>query len=344
MLSKHMKRSVRGGVAATAVAFAVGVPHFPASADPAPPGNASDAQKQLHDLSQQAEALAAQYQKSQDDHNARKADLDRANAMADQAQRTADEARSQEQRSYGQVDSMTHASYEGAQMNKLSALMLSKSPDDFLDRASALDVLAKDNHRAIQTFSDARSRADSAAKQAQDARAQAAQAEADAARIEADMAQRKAAMDDQIAKVKQQYAKLSQADKAAMSGSGTKSGLLGGSGAAIEAVNAALGKQGSPYVWGATGPDSFDCSGLVQWAYKQAGVSLPRSTYSQINAGTSVSQSELKPGDLIFFNGGGHVGIYIGGGNVVHAPTEGEDVKVTQYKYIGSVTAMRRVA
>ncbi len=344
MTLKYVHRSVRGAAAATIVATAVSIPALPASADPPPPANASDAAKQLHDLSAQAEGLAAQYQKTQDDHAAKKAELDRQTAAAAQAQGAADQARAAEERSRSQVDRMSHASYEGAQMNQLSAVLTSKSPNEYLDRASAIDMLARDNDKAIQAFSNARAQAENAERQVQDARNRAAAAEADAARIEGDMAQRKGAMDAQIAKVKQQYASLSQKEKSALSDDGPSAGLLGGSGAAITATNAALGKQGSPYEWGATGPDSFDCSGLVQWAYKQAGVSLPRSTYSQESAGSSVSQDSLKPGDLMFFNGGEHVGIYVGGGKVVHAPTEGENVKVTQYQYIGSVSAIRRIA
>ncbi|MGO4201971.1 C40 family peptidase [Rhodococcus sp. TAF43] len=95
------------------------------------------------------------------------------------------------------------------------------------------------------------------------------------------------------------------------------------------AANAAQSKIGSPYVWGATGPNSFDCSGLVQWSYKQAGKSVPRTSYDQVSGGTPVSKSNLQPGDVIGFYGSDHVGIYIGNGKVVHAPTEGENVKVS---------------
>ncbi|AVP69130.1 NlpC/P60 family protein [Rhodococcus hoagii] len=94
-------------------------------------------------------------------------------------------------------------------------------------------------------------------------------------------------------------------------------------------ANAAQSKVGSPYVWGATGPSSFDCSGLVQWAYKQAGKSVPRTSYDQVGGGTSVSKANLQPGDVVAFYGAEHVGIYIGNGSVVHAPTEGENVKIS---------------
>ncbi|UGT40990.1 C40 family peptidase [Nocardia yamanashiensis] len=95
-----------------------------------------------------------------------------------------------------------------------------------------------------------------------------------------------------------------------------------------EAVNAALSKVGSPYVYGAAGPNAFDCSGLVQWSYAQAGVSLPRTSYEQLNAGYAVSEDALEPGDVVSFYGGSHSGIYVGDGNVVHASTSGQPVKV----------------
>ncbi|MFE2760237.1 C40 family peptidase [Streptomyces halstedii] len=98
---------------------------------------------------------------------------------------------------------------------------------------------------------------------------------------------------------------------------------------AAQAVAFAFTALGKPYVWGATGPDSFDCSGLTQAAWRAAGVSLPRTTYSQIDAGTRVSRSELAPGDLVFFYSGiSHVGLYIGGGQMIHAPRPGAPVRV----------------
>ncbi|QKW08689.1 C40 family peptidase [Streptomyces sp. NA04227] len=96
--------------------------------------------------------------------------------------------------------------------------------------------------------------------------------------------------------------------------------------AAIAYAYRALGK---PYVWGATGPSSYDCSGLTLAAYRAAGVSLPRTSYSQINAGQRVSRGQLRPGDLVFFYSGvSHVGLYIGDGKMIHAPKPGAPVRV----------------
>ncbi|MFD6355181.1 C40 family peptidase [Nocardia tengchongensis] len=94
------------------------------------------------------------------------------------------------------------------------------------------------------------------------------------------------------------------------------------------AVDAAMSRIGDPYVYGAAGPNAFDCSGLVQWSYAQAGVSLPRTSYDQANTGSPVSYDSLEPGDVVSFYGGSHSGIYIGDGNVVHASTSGQPVKV----------------
>ena len=96
------------------------------------------------------------------------------------------------------------------------------------------------------------------------------------------------------------------------------------------ALRSALSKLGSPYRYGATGPSAFDCSGLVGWAYKNAGISLPRTSRAQSQVGTPVSRDALQPGDLVFFyQPVSHVGIYVGNGNVVHASTSGQPVKIS---------------
>ncbi|GHF88579.1 NlpC/P60 family protein [Streptomyces filamentosus] len=100
-------------------------------------------------------------------------------------------------------------------------------------------------------------------------------------------------------------------------------------GRASAAISFARAQLGKPYIWGATGPAGYDCSGLTQAAWRAAGVSLPRTTYTQINAGRRVSRSELAPGDLVFFYSGiSHVGLYIGGGQMIHAPRPGAPIRV----------------
>jgi cell wall-associated NlpC family hydrolase len=110
-------------------------------------------------------------------------------------------------------------------------------------------------------------------------------------------------------------------------------------------VGIALSQVGTPYVWGGAAPGGFDCSGLVMWAYAQVGVSLPHSTYGQYAMGVPVSQDQLQPGDLVFFDGVGHVGIYIGGGQFVHAPHTGDVVKVSSLSgwYAATYVGARRI-
>ncbi|MEJ3655811.1 NlpC/P60 family protein [Actinomycetes bacterium KLBMP 9759] len=100
--------------------------------------------------------------------------------------------------------------------------------------------------------------------------------------------------------------------------------------ASTSALKKAMSKIGAPYVWGATGPNAFDCSGLVSWAYKQVGKPLPRTSKAQSQVGTPVSKADLRPGDLVFFyKPVSHVGMYIGEGKVVHASTSGSPVKIS---------------
>ena len=110
------------------------------------------------------------------------------------------------------------------------------------------------------------------------------------------------------------------------------------SGRAGIAVRAALSRLGRPYVWGATGPNQFDCSGLVQWAYAQAGIHLDRTTYQQINDGIPVPRSQVRPGDLVFPHAG-HVQMAIGNNLVVEAPYSGASVRISP---LGSNVQIRR--
>ena len=115
--------------------------------------------------------------------------------------------------------------------------------------------------------------------------------------------------------------------------------------AAQVAVDTALAQLGDPYVWGGGGPKSFDCSGLTQYAYGAAGVYLPHSSRMQAGHGVPVSVAHLQPGDMVFFYRPiSHVGMYIGNGQMVHAPTSGSVVKVVDLAYMPGLTAARRLA
>ena len=113
------------------------------------------------------------------------------------------------------------------------------------------------------------------------------------------------------------------------------------------AARVALKAVGVPYVWGGSSPASgFDCSGLVAWAYRRLSVELPHSSYSLYDRGRRVARSRMKPGDLVFFSGLGHVGMYLGQGRMVHAPRSGRNVEIVPLRgpYYGSrLVGARRI-
>jgi peptidoglycan DL-endopeptidase CwlO len=123
-----------------------------------------------------------------------------------------------------------------------------------------------------------------------------------------------------VAPVAKSSSSLTEAARAASAAAATRAAAL----------DHAMSKIGSPYRYGATGPNAFDCSGLVSWAFKKAGKSLPRTSRAQSKVGTPVSRAELQPGDLVFFyKPVSHVGIYIGNGKIVHASTRKSPVKIS---------------
>ncbi|HZU50160.1 MAG TPA: NlpC/P60 family protein, partial [Mycobacterium sp.] len=116
-----------------------------------------------------------------------------------------------------------------------------------------------------------------------------------------------------------------------------------GSGAAAVAVQAALTQVGQPYSWGGAAPGGFDCSGLVMWAFQQAGIPLPHSSQALANGGQPVALSDLQPGDVLtFYSDASHTGIYIGDGLMVHSSTYGQPVRVVPMTSSGPIHNARR--
>ena len=126
----------------------------------------------------------------------------------------------------------------------------------------------------------------------------------------------------------------------------SESSSSGGSSVATKAISVAKSKLGDPYKWGSTGPNSFDCSGLMVYSFKQAGKSLPRTSKAQSQTGTKVSMDDLQPGDLIFlYSPVSHVVMYIGDGKVIEAPTSGKNVRIKPLSSVESrAVGARRVA
>jgi cell wall-associated NlpC family hydrolase len=174
------------------------------------------------------------------------------------------------------------------------------------------------------------------------------QKQEEAARKAAELAEQQAAAEqkarEEAARQEAARQEAAQQDSGSSSSSSSDSSSSSGSSStdssyatkAEKALAFARAQIGKPYVWGATGPDSYDCSGLTQAAWKAAGVSLPRTTWDQVNAGTTVSLSAAQPGDLVFFYEDlSHVGIYIGNGMMIHAPKPGAYVREESIYYDG---------
>ncbi|KOX23244.1 glycoside hydrolase [Saccharothrix sp. NRRL B-16348] len=329
--SPPAQRTVRAALAATAAAvLTAGIAAPQAAADPAVPANASEALKKYTELAGQAEKLNEEHLRAQDDLKAKQGELDQANGDLTGARQAEEQLR-------GQVDLLTEASFEGARFNQLSALLVSDSQQDYLNRMSALGVLADGNAEALAGLSKAVTDADDAQRRATDAANAATE-------ILDDIAQRKSDLDKQVADARAQYDRLSSADKATLASPGDTSRIAVPAGTAGKALEYALAQRGDDYVFGANGPDQWDCSSLMQQSYRHAGVSIPRTTYGQAGIGRRVSRGEVKAGDLIiYYADQHHVAMAVDGVRAVHASTEGVPVKIADIDSIGPINTIRRI-
>ncbi len=339
MASHRMKRAFRVAASVTAAIAVVSVSPSPAFALPPahqepPPDTASEALAQYKKLTAQAEQvnedlLAARTDLDKKRGQLRKANGDLANARAAMKQAAADEEAFR-----GKVDVLTNASFQGARFNKLSALLTGSSAEDFLERASALGVLASDNEEALAKLTGAVNLATDAQAKAAAAQKSAKDATTAAKQLTDKIRKNKRSLDAQISKVHDAYNRLSGADQVALAGPADNSVYLGPPGAGGTAAEVAMQQRGKPYVYGADGPDTFDCSGLTMYAYAAAGISLPHSSRSQYTYGKSVAYGDWQVGDLLFYGSSAssihHVAMYIGDGMLVHASTEGVPVRTAE--------------
>lgn len=245
------------------------------------------------------------------------------------------------------LGSVAAAQYRSGSVDPSMQLMLSGDPTDYLNRASLQGQVSARQASQLQGLLTEQTLLAREKKQAQTALAaldatakQMAQAKA---AVQAKLAQAQKLMDSLTASQRADLTAQQTRAAAAAANSVNLGNAKASSAAAAAAFAAAKTRLGSPYVWGATGPGSFDCSGLMQWAYAQAGISLPRNTYGQDTVGTVVPLSQAQVGDLVFFNGDTHVGMYAGNNMVLHAPHTGTVVKFESISTIGSVVDVRRV-
>lgn len=339
--SNYVRGLLRPGVVAVAVIGVFGlVPGAALSApDQAAAPSRPDAAPSVSDVRRDVAALGRQLEVVTEQYNGATIALGKARAAQAKADARAKQVDAELRSITQEAQTIVSATYRAGPVNEVTTMLVSGSPRDYLERLSALDTLAERRNETIDALNRAKAEADEANREAARASAHAAQVAADLeakkAWIEQRLPQQQALLDSLTAEARQQALDPATADTRASRDSGGQTATTAvpavqASGKAKIAVDAALSKLGSPYVWAAAGPDTFDCSGLTMWAWAQAGVQLPHYTGDQIQMGTRVDKSELQPGDLVFFYPDvSHVGMYIGDGKMVHAPQPGDVVKIS---------------
>ncbi|GAA2324879.1 NlpC/P60 family protein [Streptomyces kunmingensis] len=246
------------------------------------------------------------------------------------------------------IGAMASEQYRSGGIDPSVQLFLSADPDDYLDKASTLDSLSA---QQIESLKKVQAKQRTLAQE----RAEASEKLKDLADTRTELGKKKKEIQGKLSKAQKLLNSLTAAERQSIAdeeerASRSSAGRvdLGNEVAASQfgasALSAAATQIGKPYLRGGTGPNSYDCSGLTQWAYGQAGVQISRVTYTQVNEGSRIGMSALKPGDLVFFNNTEHVGLYAGNGQVLHAPYPGASVRYESMSTIGSFQFGVRVA
>ncbi|MEV3992166.1 NlpC/P60 family protein [Streptomyces sp. NPDC049837] len=273
-------------------------------------------------LYQEAEEAAEKYNGAKEETDRARAALD---ALRDEAARRTDRLNA----ARNALGSIATAQYRNSGLDPAAQLALSTDPGTYLEGAALAERVGDRQATAVTA---ARNQVTELAR----LRAEAAGRQRDLTARQAELGRHKATVRSRIAAAEKLLARLTAAQRAAYDapsrtapGTAPRGPVPAPNPRAAQAVSYAYGALGKPYVWGATGPSAFDCSGLTQAAWRSAGVSLPRTTYTQIDAGRRVPRSALAPGDLVFFYSGvSHVGLYIGDGKMIHAPRPGAPVRI----------------
>ncbi|MFI8184848.1 NlpC/P60 family protein [Actinacidiphila glaucinigra] len=326
-----------------------------ASAAPASPDKPSitEVKAQVDKLFHQAEAATERYNGAKEQTGQQRT---RADALLDQVARKT-ETLNAARRTIGEYAA---AQYRGGGLDGTTTFLLTSDPQQFLDQAHLMDRLSDRQEHALETFRS--EQAETTAKRSEAVESlqklteaqQRLSAEKTAVKQKLAAAQKllnsltaqekarlaaleKKRQEEAAEKAAEIAAKEKAAQEAAAKESGSSAGSSGSTAPAsgtyaakaAKAIEFARAQLGKPYVYGATGPNSYDCSGLTQAAWGAAGVSIPRVTYDQVDFGSRVSADQLQPGDLVFFYSDiTHVGLYIGGGQMIHAPHTGSVVKI----------------
>jgi cell wall-associated NlpC family hydrolase len=296
-----------------------------------------------YDLSAEAELVNEELLVVQEQLAAHKKASVAAVSAADQAKAGADALRDKATAAQD-LDRVANALSSRRDLDGLTALATSTSPDDLVGKLEAATLAAH--------LTGGPRRGDAALEAAEDAEEKAVAAESKAQALEskveataADVRQRRAALDTQITQVRAALDNLTPDQRSLLNGIEDYSGeVVIPSGDAGTALEFALAQMGKPYLWGAVGPGSYDCSGLMQTAYRTAGITLPRVSRQQAQVGMRVDRANVKAGDLIFYyEPVHHVAMAIDNVRAVHAPSFGENVKIGGIDNIGPITVIRRV-
>ncbi|AJF64776.1 NlpC/P60 family protein [Streptomyces vietnamensis] len=328
--------------AAAAATAAASLGAVPASADPGATPAATRAT--VDRLYEEAEKATEGYNRADEKANALRRTVSQAQDSL---------ARGQERinRMRGVLGSVAGAQYRSGGIDPALALLLSSDPDSYLDRATALDrVTARQTaalgelRREQRSLSQKRSEARAALAELEQSRAEVARHKRT---VERKLAEARRVLASLTVEERADYDRASRTGERAEGPDGGPAEPLPpladlGPSRAAAAVIAARSAIGKPYVWGATGPSAFDCSGLMVWSYRQAGISLPRTSSAQRYAGRQVPLSQAQPGDLVTYRGdASHVAIYAGNGQVIHAPYPGARVRYDPVNMMSHVTVTR---
>jgi peptidoglycan DL-endopeptidase CwlO len=362
-----------------AVASFVALSAITASSVLADPAN--DAMAKLNELSRQAEQTTEAMHSAQLDLTnklaaQREADKKHADDLA-----AAEAAKSQLATFQADVDRFAAAMYMGGRTDSMNAILSAESPQQLIGKLAVQRVMSTAMLTQMANYRASREQAAKAeqesAKSATDAKTAAEQAAA----VRASLQSKQSKLQLQIAIVKSQYLALSPNQRTELAApgpvpppaalaaaapapgalppgvppgepggpafgaapGGPAFGAAPGSGQGAVAVQAALTQVGTPYAWGGAAPGGFDCSGLVMWAFQQAGIALPHSSQALAHGGQPVSLSDLQPGDVLtFYSDASHAGIYIGDGLMVHSSTFGQPVRVVPMTSSGPIYDARR--
>ncbi|SDU65693.1 C40 family peptidase [Jiangella alkaliphila] len=303
------------------------------SADPKP--TISEVREQVDGLYLQAEQATERYNAATDELTEVQRRIERAQASVDRQQEAVDTVRAQ----IGAYAAATYRS--GGIVDPTLQTLLAESPEEFLAQASVMNAFAGQQAESLASAADVSRSYETARLMADEemTRQQAIEAtlETEKATVEQLLADAQEILDEleaeeleQLEEDREENSEIpdrDEDDEAEEDEETTDPPPVSGRAGVV--VDFALAQVGEPYAWGGNGPGSWDCSGLTSAAWAEAGVSLPRSSGSQIGVGTRVSKSQLEPGDLVFYYSPiSHVGIYIGGGEIVHATHPGDVVSV----------------